>query len=133
MAEKPETSLTNEKQEHFFFPLPYPLFQATCSRGKLVTSLEYMLSINGDSNSSWQNRKERRGGEMTAWSKGKGLRPPRQDCWVYTQPIMATSDPLGLGTNPSQHKRQINKKYILTLSSQGAGWLGEKEEWDLVL
>lgn len=57
---------------------------------------------------------------MTAWSKDKGLRPPCQDCWVHTQPVMATSDPLGL--DPSQHNKQINKKYILTLSSQGAGW-----------
>lgn len=57
---------------------------------------------------------------MTAWSKNKGLRPPCQDCWVHTQPVMATSDPLGL--DPSQNNKQINKKYILTLSSQGAGW-----------
>lgn len=72
---------------------------------------------------------------MAAWSKGKGLRPPHQDCWALTQFVMATSDPLGPDSNPSQRKKQINKKYILTLSSQGAGYVGEgeKEEWDLVL
>lgn len=48
MAGKPEISLTHEKREHVF--CPNPLFLATCSRGKSVTSLEYMLSINGDSN-----------------------------------------------------------------------------------
>lgn len=48
MAGKPEISLTNEKREHVF--CPHPLFLATCSRGKSVTSLEYMLRISGDSN-----------------------------------------------------------------------------------
>lgn len=32
--------------------------------------------------------------------------------------------PPGLARNPSQRKKQINKKYILTLSSPGAGWQG---------
>lgn len=64
---------------------------------------------------------------MTAWSEGKGLRPPHQDCGVHTQPVTATSDPLGPDTNPSQHKKQINKKYILTLSSQGSGSGGRGE------
>lgn len=49
---------------------------------------------------------------MTACSKGKGLSSPYQDCWVHTPPVTATSDPLGLDTNPSQHKKQINKKNI---------------------
>lgn len=74
---------------------------------------------------------------MTACSKVQGLRPPCQDCWGHTQTVTATSDPLGLDMNPSQHKRQINKKYILTLSSQGAGGQGwarkKKDEQDLVL
>lgn len=55
------------------------------------------------------------GREMTAWSKGKGLRPPHQDCWALTQFVMATSDPLGPDSNPSQRKKQINKKYINSL------------------
>lgn len=101
-----------------------------------MTGLEYMLSINGNSNEE-QLAKLRWGGggrEMTACSKGKGLGPPCQDCWVHTQPVTATSEPPGPDTNPSQHKKQINKKYILTLSSQGAGGVvREKEEQDLVL
>lgn len=63
---------------------------------------------------------------MTVCSKGKGLSSPCQDCWGHTPPVTATSHPLGLDTNPSQHKRQINKIYILTLSSQGAGSRGRK-------
>jgi len=77
-----------------------------------VTSGEYMLSVHGNSNEqrlAKLRRQEERRQEMRAWSKGKGLRPPRQDCWLPTQPITATSDPLGPDTNPSQHKKQINK------------------------
>lgn len=65
---------------------------------------------------------------MTAWSEGKGLRPPRQDCWVHTHPVTATSDPLGPDTTPSQHKKQINKIYINSLFTGSWGGRGRGAE-----
>lgn len=74
---------------------------------------------------------------MTAWSKGKGLGPHARTAGYTPNLLQPHQTPWDrIRTHPNT-KKQINKKYILTLSSKGAGargpGCGKKEEQDLVL
>lgn len=58
---------------------------------------------------------------MAAWGQGEGRRAPKPGLLGTHPACDGHIRPPGLDTNPSQHKKQINKTNILTLSSQGVG------------